>query len=343
MGFLRGSAFVIVSVLLFMSLLGAGFFYMVSLSLEYDVVKGELVGPAEQMVRDMGVYDDFANNFGVMEEYCSGNLVFKWNGEGTSYDLPCEVINGGSESVINYISIETEPSENVKNNIISNYDNLASYCSSGDIFNFDYEGNKFEIPCEIINQGVDEVFAYALEDFVMSAYYDEYDCSFLKCWEETKNPSFLISEKTRNYAITKLSFLILASLILIGLMFVLIEKRSSLPFVVGGLLIVASLPFMKLDSALSFIDDKLILSFVSVFLTQTYSVFVKFMAIGVGIFTIGIILKFFLIGFKVNSFVKWVQKKIQERKKGKKGKEKKGEKNLKNISKDKKGEVGLVE
>lgn len=340
MGFIRGSLFVIVSVLLFLSLLGTGFFYMVSLSLDYDVVKGELVGPAEQAVREMGVYDDFVNNFGVMEEYCSGDSVFKWNGEGASYDLPCEVINAGQDSVINYISIESEPSEAVKNNINSNYDNLISYCTNGDIFSFDYDGNAFEIPCEIINQGVDEVFAYALEDFVMSAYYNEYDCSFLNCWEETKNPSFLISEKTRNYSLAKVYFLILVSLVLIGLMFILIEKRSNLPFVVGGLLMVASFPFMKLDSALSFIDDKLVLSFVSVFLTKTYSVFVRLLSIGIGIFTIGIILKFFMIGFKVNAFVGWVKKKIAERK-NKKGKEKLGKD--KSLKKNKSGEIVLRE
>lgn len=343
MGFIRGSLFVIVSVLLFLSMLSAGFFYMISISLDYDIVKDELVSSAEEMVGDMGVYDDFVNNFGVMQEYCSGNSVFKWN-EGGTYNIPCEVISEGSESVIDYIST-ANPSDEVKENINSNYNNLVSYCNNGDIFSFDYEENNFEIPCDIINQGVDEVFSYALEDFVMEAYYSEYDCSLLNCFEETGNPSFLISEKTMNYSSQKLYFLILVSLGLIALMFVLIEKRSNLPFVVGGLLVVASLPFMKLDSVLTFIDDKLILSFVSVFLTKTYSVFTRFILLGVSVIGLGIIWKFFIIGFKINGFVSWIKKKIEERKKRKKDKlgKEKGQKKDLSLKKNVKGEIGLSE
>jgi hypothetical protein len=221
---------------------------------------------------------------------------------------------------------------------------MELHCLNNSIFNFDSDYGLFEIPCEIVAEGVDEVFYYSLGEFVMGSYYNDYDCSLLQCWEETKNPNFLISEKTRDYALGKVYFLILASLVLVGLMFLLIEKRSNLPFVVGGLLIIASLPFMKLDSALSFIEDKMIVGFVSIFLTQTYGVFVRFMAIGVGIFTVGIIIKFFMIGFNINRFVNWVKKKIKERKKKKMDKlkeERKSEKGnkLKSLKKNVKGEV----
>ncbi|MEN7982586.1 MAG: hypothetical protein ABFQ65_04010 [Nanoarchaeota archaeon] len=291
MGFIRGSLFIIVSVLLLLSLFSTGFFYMVSLSLDYDVVKEELVSSADRAVREIGVYDEFVISFPLMQEGCL---------------------------------------------------ELSTYT-----FNMEY--GVFEISCEVIDLGIDEAYYYSLEEFVMGGYYNDYDCSLFECWEETKNPSFLVSDKTRNYAVNKLYFLIFVSLILISLMFLLIEKRSNLPFVVGSLLVVASLPFMKLDSALSFIDDKLIVGFVSVFLTKTYSVFVRLMSIGIGILTVGIILKLFLIGFRINAFVGWVKKKMKERKHSKvypekslkkiftEGKEK-GNK-LKSLKKSKKGEI----
>lgn len=280
MGFIRGSLFVIVSVLLFLSFLGLGFFYMVSMSLEYDVVKEELVTNADGVMRQMGVYDDFADSFSAMSEYCSVN---------------------------------------------------------GDIFSFRYQGNVFEIPCEVVLQGSDAVFYYSLEDFVMDSYYDDYDCSLFDCWEETKSPNFLISEKTKDYAWNKVYFLIFVSLILVGLMFVLIEKRSNLPFVVGGLLVFVSLIFMKIDSMLLFIEDKIILSFLSIFLTESYNVFLRFMFFGVLILIIGFVWKFFIIGFKVNRLVSWIKKKIEERRKRVGDKKRVEEK--KSLVKRKKGEV----
>ncbi len=284
MGFIRGSLFVIVSVLLFLSLFGAGFFYMVSLSLDYDVLKENLVNSSDVAVREMGVYDELFLVFPMMDLYCLNNSAF----------------------------------------------------------NFDSGYGVFDIPCEIVAKGIDEVFYYALGEFVMGSYYNDYNCSLLECWEETKNPSFLISDKTRNYTENKFYFLIFASFVLIGLVFLLIEKKSNLPFVVGGLLVVVSLPFMKLDSALSFIGDKMIVGFVSIFLTQTYSVFLKFMFLGVFVLVIGIIWKLFLIGFKVNKFVGWVKNKIEERKKKKIEKLKGLKKNL-GLKKNIKGEVGLKE
>jgi hypothetical protein len=247
---------------------------MVSMSLEYDVVKEKLIDSSDEFVREAGVYDNLVQTFPIIERHCLENSFF----------------------------------------------------------DFDSGYGIFNVPCEVVPNGVDAVFYYTLGEFVMNSYYDDYNCSFLQCWEETKSPNFLISEKTKNYSSAKVYFLILASLVLTGLMFFLIEKRSNLPFIVGGLLIVISLIFMKLDSVLYLIEDKMIVGFVSVFLTKTYSVFVRLMSIGVGIFTVGIILKFFGIGFNIHRFVKWVKKKTKERKKKKFAK-------LKSLKKGKKGEL----
>ena len=283
MGFLRGSAFVIVSVLLFLSLIGAGFFYSVSMSLDYDVLKSELISNADSTIRDLGVYDSFVENFPLMQAGCI---------------------------------------------------TMNSY-------NFTIESMDFEISCEVIEKGVDEVYYYSLGEFVMSSYYTEYDCSLLKCLEETKSPGFLISEKTRNYAVGKLSFLIFVILILSGLMFLLSENRTTLPIIVGVFFTLVSLIFMKLDSFLVFIDDKVILGFVAIFFTGAYSVFLRFLFFGGLFIIVGVVLKLFLIGFKIHGIVKWFKEKF--RKSNIKKLEERINKNKKilskkNISKDKKGE-----
>jgi hypothetical protein len=188
---------------------------------------------------------------------------------------------------------------------------MQKNCEMSEIYNFNIDYDKFEIPCEIVDAGVDEVYYYVLGDFVMKSYYAEYNCSILKCLEEIKSPSFLISLKTKNYASSKFYSLIFFSLILIGFMFLLIETKSNLSFVVGFFLVIISIPFLKLDSALAFIDDKLVLSFVSIFFTKTYSVFARFMFFGISLILIGIIWKLFIIGFKINNLVNWFKTKLQ--------------------------------
>jgi hypothetical protein len=211
---------------------------------------------------------------------------------------------------------------------------MEESCNYNSKYNFNSSYGIFETPCEIIAEGVDASYNYGVEKFVMNSYYDEYDCSILDCFSKTKNPRFLISEKTKDYASNKVHFLILVSLILIGVMFLLIEIKSSLPIIVGIFLTVISLLFMKLDSLLSFVEDKMVLSFVSIFFTQTYNVFLRFLFLGIFVLAIGIIWKLFLFGFKVNKFISWFKEWKKKRK------SEKAEK-IKNLKKSKKGEVEL--
>jgi hypothetical protein len=247
MGFIRGGLFVIASIILFLSMLSAGIFYMMALSLDYDNAKTALVNSADSVAVGLGVYDEFVNLYPLMQAGC-----------------------------------------NVSNT-----------------YNFSIDYGDFEIPCDVISQGINETYYYALGNFVTKDYYNDYNCSILKCLEETKSPSFLISLKTHNYFLNKFYFLFFVSLILIGVMFLLIETKSNLPIVVGIFLVIESFPFLKIDSALSFFASKSFLSFIEIFLTKSYLVFAKFIFFGVLLIFAGIIWKLFLIGFKINKFVNW--------------------------------------
>lgn len=275
MGFIRGTLFIIVSILLFFSLIGTGIFYMVNLSLEPEIVQSHLVNSTNKAVREIGVYDNFVESFEMIQSEC---------------------------------------------------DKIGFY-----EFNIDYE--ILNVDCENLSSDVDEAYYNNLGNFVMNSYYNDYNCSIWDCLKETGSPSFLISKKTKDYAYGKFYFFLLVSLALIGAMFFLVEKKSSFPIIVGGFLSVVSFIFLKIDSFVPTFEDKLVLSFVSIFLTRAYGVFAKFIFFGILFILIGLIWKFAIFGFKVKKVIDWFKewKKNHAKAKAEKLKEEKkvGKKNKK--------------
>ncbi|MFC1666186.1 hypothetical protein ACFLZF_00545 [Nanoarchaeota archaeon] len=262
MGFIKSILFGFITTLLFLTLFFSGVFYMINLSLDYEVVKPKLTDFSKDLFSQAELQQDLTSNFYLIQKAC--------------LEIPS--------------------------------------------YNFSIQEDNFEIPCQIISNGTNQTYNYILEEFVNQTYYKDYNCSFIKCLEETKNPNFLISKQTKDYVSSKLYFLIFASFLLAGLTFLLIEKKSSFPIIVGIFLIFIGLPFLKLDSALSFIEDKLILNFISLFLTKSYAVFAKFLFFGILLIITGIIWKVFLVGFKINKIANWFKeyKKKRQEKKSKK-------------------------
>jgi len=186
---------------------------------------------------------------------------------------------------------------------------LTCQNNSNFVFSDDVSGYVFEIPCEIIFQGYDAVIDYQLNIFVEEVYYEDYDCGFLECIKETERPFFLVSEKAKDYWKNKLYFSLIISIILIVAMFFLIEQKYNLPIVVGSLLAVSALPFMKLNWVLSFLPASSFLQFFTIFFTKAYTVFLISFIFGIIILIVGIILKFFQIGFKINDLFSKFSKK----------------------------------
>jgi len=85
-------------------------------------------------------------------------------------------------------------------------------------------------------------------------------------------------------------------------MFFLIKEKTNLPIVVGILLALASLPFIKLNWLFSFMPNNPFFEFISVLVSNSYNIFLASMILGLIILAIGIILKFFKIGFKISEF-----------------------------------------
>lgn len=205
------------------------------------------------------------------------------------------------------------------------FEPMELYCQNNSEFVFNEMGNTFIIPCEIIYQGSEVIIDYAIGSVIKQVYYTEYDCNFWDCLEKTGSPSFLISEKAKNYWNAKFYFLLIISIGLVVLMFVLIQKKTSLPFVVGSTLIISSLPFMKLESLIGWlinpvssvmgISDTLpssFLSIFSIFFSKSYTVFLIMFILGIVLLIIGVLFKIFKIGFKISEHLSKRSKKISQ-------------------------------
>ena len=97
MGFIRGSLFIIVSILLFFSLILTGVFYMVNLSLEPDVVQSYLVDSADKTVREIGVYDRFVESFDMIQSACDEIGFYDFNFGYGLLDIDCENLSNDAD------------------------------------------------------------------------------------------------------------------------------------------------------------------------------------------------------------------------------------------------------
>lgn len=140
-----------------------------------------------------------------------------------------------------------------------------------------------------------------LDNFAEEIYYAEYNCGFWDCFGDGQ-PLFLVSEKARDYWDSKFYFVVGISLVLVVLIFFLVESKINFPLVVGALLIVASLPFIKLESFLLYFSENGVFQYLAIFFSQSFYVFFRMIVLGVIIFVIGILFKFFDFGFKIHGF-----------------------------------------
>ncbi|MBA7673137.1 hypothetical protein ES703_81325 [subsurface metagenome] len=200
---------------------------------------------------------------------------------------------------------------NLIGGIEEEFEFMKPHCQNNSKFVFSYSEYTFEIPCEVVDEGLEAVIDYQINSFVEEIYYKDYECDFWDCIGETEYPFFLVSAKAKDYWGEKFYFSLIASVIFIALIFFLVEHKTNLPILVGSLLTISALPFIKLDWILSFIN-KYILGFLTIFFTKAHTVFLIGLISGIVIFGIGIILKFF------NLFDKFGKKKEDKASKNKK-------------------------
>lgn len=103
MGMIRGGLLFLASFLFVISLFGGNLFLTLSLSLEYNDFRSELISNfVEISGGDLNLTKEVEDNFYSLEEDCetNENLIFEY-GEYV-IDLPCEVVDKGPEAVTNW-------------------------------------------------------------------------------------------------------------------------------------------------------------------------------------------------------------------------------------------------
>ena len=106
MGFIRGTLLFFVGLFLLVSLLVGNVLLTASMSLNYENVKPELTNTLKNTLQESGNLKEVENNFGVMQMHCQNNTdyVFQSSQIDYAFVIPCEVVNQGSQAVIDYSS-----------------------------------------------------------------------------------------------------------------------------------------------------------------------------------------------------------------------------------------------
>ncbi|VVB82284.1 Uncharacterised protein [uncultured archaeon] len=193
---------------------------------------------------------------------------------------------------------------NITNQIHTLYPVILNYCSKNNsnyVFNLD--GTTYNLACETVLKGESAIVDESVRTQIHTIYYTDYNCNFVDCFKQYQIPLFLISETAERFWQSNFNLLLIVSILLSAGVFFLVEKKSNMPLVIGSLLVISSLPFLKLEVLFGlFSSDKTIFQLLWLFFSQSYAVSIKILIAGIIILLAGIVLKIFKIGFSIEEF-----------------------------------------
>ena len=131
-------------------------------------------------------------------------------------------------------------------------------------------------------------------------------------------------DNLKDFWAEKFFYLLFFSLIIAIAIFFLVETKADSLLILGASIVGSSLPFMKVNSVLSFFDNS-VFDFNFLLLSESYRVFVWASTIGIVLISIGIGLRFFGFGIsvmkRINEYFKDVKPKeemnVKKKMKGK--------------------------
>jgi hypothetical protein len=100
MGFLRGAGLVIVSVLLFVSLIGSGIFLTLGMSLTYDNTNQKISSIATDIIQGQIGEGQIEQYLPLMKAYCEQNPDYVFNEQGYTFVLSCDNIPSSTGELI---------------------------------------------------------------------------------------------------------------------------------------------------------------------------------------------------------------------------------------------------
>jgi hypothetical protein len=184
---------------------------------------------------------------------------------------------------------------------------MDEHCQNESSYVFAEGGYTFVIPCDILEEVEESPSALVdqgIENIIEQIYYDDYDCKFWNCFEETGLPLFLVSEKAKNYWQDKFYFTLIAFAVMVVLIFFLVEHKQNTLIIVGSIMALSSLPLLKLEKIIGSIAGDSYLAFVGVFFNKIDTVFWVVFISGLIILGAGIALRFLHRDFIKKKFSK---------------------------------------
>jgi len=230
--------------------------------------------------------------------------------------LNYENVNNELSSVLgelilgDYSGLLDEVDPDISENVDEGFAYLEEYCETNTEFSYSQGEYSLTIPCDVVEQGPEQIINQSIGNAVEDIYYQEYDCEFWSCFGEEGLPFFLISEKAQEYWMNKFYLVLLVSIILSVLVLILVENKRNFPIVLGAFMVVSSLPFMKLNSVIGIFGGEII-QFISVFISEARTVFLIFFMSGLILIGLGFVLHGVKAGFSLAEWIKARKEKMK--------------------------------
>ncbi|MEK6895498.1 MAG: hypothetical protein AABX48_03170 [Nanoarchaeota archaeon] len=314
MGIIRGGEVIFLSVALLILLIATNALLTVGLSLKYQNLQPELT----KAVHDTLYGDNFSSfineQVDIVKSTCAspGNFYYTNKEHNTNAFVPCTVVESGKDNTTSYITKGLNSSF-VKDDMNKIYYTMLSTCQTGNYtITEDGLNQTIVIPCDVANQGNEEVTNYALSQIAQRAYYENYSCDYWTCIKEG-NSLVIVSEKSQEYWMGKFYIALLISLVVIVLLFFMLEKKADLLIIVGIITALSALPILKINDLIVYLLGNSLLQFLKIFETlfnQASYVFNISLTIGIILFVIG-------VAIRIAGGLEAIQKFFQEDKKDK--------------------------
>jgi hypothetical protein len=222
------------------------------------------------------------------------------------------------ELASNFDTIVEKAGEDSNLNITKEVDKrmpqIESYCQNNTEFVFSQQGYTIDIPCEVALQGEEAIVEEGISDVINEVYYAEHTCEdFVKCLLSFEDPLVLVSEEAKDYWQGKYYLTLIASIILIIIMFFTVSQISGLFTIIGVLLALSSLPFAVINKLFSLFGGEY-LQFASILFSQANNVFLMALITGIIVFGFGMALKFMSFGGVISEKLSnWKPKKFKKK------------------------------
>lgn len=314
---LRIALIVLTCIVLFVSLFLGNIFLTIGSSMEYSIIKPEISGIAQKLIsQEKEIDKGLEEAIPLMQSYCNSHNTTKNPLTKDAEEIPCQIVLNGKEETSDYLKEEAGiEKETLETNLLSDeeYSFLKDHCESHKEFIVEKElipedenvlnSNLPEkIPCENINKGKESVINYSVDEITKEVYYKDYDCDFFYCFEQEQEPLFLISEKAKSHWFSWFFISLFFSVVFIGVIFLLLEKKYKIGYVIGGLIILSSIPLVLYKVFINLFTDifigvislpetlsDIIVNVLMVFFSQSLKIFWISFSIGILLIILGFI------------------------------------------------------